>query len=198
MTIQIVAELVYRQLVGGQPSDENAIELEEVIESAKLEYALQQYYFLRQQRLDDWWLSLPSHFLAESPELDVVNNEIDISDLKILRTMANETWLQAVGKLDCECKYVKSTVNQTQLFCGDDSLPDGSKTFYIVGKKIRFPQGTHAKKLSIIYAGDGSQLSDGQEIDESIGALVRAKLLESYGRVVVKEDVTNNSNSSNL
>jgi len=195
MTIQIVAELVHRQLQP-QTSDENSIELEEIIEAAKIEYALQQYYFLRQQRLDDWWLALPSHLLAESPELDVVNNELDISDLKILRSMSNETWLQAIGKLDCECKYIKSTVNQTQLMCGDDSLPDGSKTFYIVGKKIKFPKGTHAKKLSIIYASDGSQLSDGQEIDESIAALVRAKLLESYGRVVAKEDVTNNSSSN--
>lgn len=199
-SLKSIAEQAWRQLFPN-PSDETALTLEEVIETAKNEYALQQYYFLRQQRIEDWWFAMPSHLLSESEELEVVEGdvgikEIDISELKILRSMPNQTWLQNVGGITCECKYIKSTVNQTQLLCGDDSLPELSKTFYILGKKIRFPEGTHAKKLRIIYTNDGTDLNDDQEIDDAIGALVRVRLIEIYGGKVGKEDESNNSNSN--
>lgn len=190
-----VAQLIYNQ-INPNPSDENAVQFEEVAASVRIQYPLEQYYYLRQQRKDDWWFALPSHLLSESDDLDVVDNEIDISELKILKAMSGEAWLVNIGGLACKCKYIKSTVNQTQLLCGDDSLPDDSKTYYVIGKKIRLPQGAHAKKLKIIYANDGSSLDESQEIDDIVAGIVRVKVLEMYQGKTSKEDETNNSNST--
>lgn len=188
-----IAELVWRQL-HPNPKDEVKVKKEQVIADAKTEYAYNLWLKAKADKREDGYFEVPSYLLTEI-ELDVVDNQIDISKLKIMRSLDWEVWLQNVGGVDCDCRYVKSTLNQAQIFCDDDSLGDDARTFYVVGKKIKLPQGAHKKTLPIIYANNG-QLVDGDiEVDDAIGAMVRRSLLQLYLGNEGPEDKTNNSNS---
>ena len=191
-SIEKVGNLCWLQLGGG--TDESRLTLGEVIATAKLEYAWQMLQLAWREKRDEGMISLPS-YLAEQVELPVVNNEIDISKLKILKGIPDEQWLMNIGGLTCECQYVKSTINMTQLLCDDDSSGD-MKTYVVIGNKIVFPKGTHAKELSIIYANNGEDLNGNITIDDAIGGIVRDRVIEIYRGKTMPEDKTNNSNSN--
>lgn len=195
MNINEIAELVFNQL---QPTsgDEPAIDIEDFKSSAKAEFAYQTLLMMWKTRREEGEYAIPSYLLTEV-EKEVVNDEIDISDLEYFKSLPFEAWLQGVGGMKCSCNYVKSTLNDSKLMCGDDSMPDDTRTFYIQGKKLKFPQGTHAKKLPVIYADKGGDLDGNLDVDDAIAALVRERLLVLYGGKIGQNDETNNSNKTN-
>lgn len=186
-----IAETVFRQ-VYPNPTDETKTKLGEIISSAKGEYAYQLWMKLMAERREEGYFEVPSYLLTEK-ELDVVSNEIDLTGLQIMRSLPSEIFLQQVGGINCDCLYVKSTLNLAQVLCDDDSLPDSAKIYYVVGKKIKFPKGTHKTPLPIIYANGGEKVDDMIEVDSVVGGIVRRTLLDLYLGKVGKEDKTNNS-----
>lgn len=186
-----IAEQAWGQLFP-RPTDEEAVDREDFVATAKAEYAFQLWKKIKEDKLLYGDCDIPSYLLSEK-ELDVVDNEIDISELKIMRSIDQELWLQGVGGIDCECQYIKSTLNHTKLLCGDDSLPDDAKPFYPFGKKIKFPKGAHNSKLTIQYANQGEEIDDNIEVDDAIGGIVRTRLLEIYGGKIGTADTKNDS-----
>lgn len=189
-----IAELAWRQLFPAG-ADSPPITKAEFIATAKTEYAGQMWVLSKNEKNQEGVFNVPSVLLSEV-ELPVKDNTVDITGLDVLRSLSNDSWLQNIGGLTCRCKYVKSNVNQRQLFCDDDSLPNDAKIYLVVGNKIWFPRGTHASKLPIIYANKGLQVEDRLEIDDAIGANIRTRLIEIYGGKTGNEDVTNNANSN--
>ncbi len=187
-----IAELAWRQLFP-DPSDETKVKKEEFIATAKLEYAYQLWIKLMADKREEGYFEVPSYLLSET-ELEVKDNVMDISSLKIMRGLPWETWLQNIGGIECKCKYVKSTLNLSQVLCDEDSLPDGDKTYYVVGKKIKFPKGVDQDKLPITYANSGENIDGYIEVEDSLGGIVRRTLVEIYGGKVGSDDDTNNSN----
>lgn len=190
-----VANLAWLQIGGG--TDESRITLEEVIATARYEYAWQMLQLAWRERREEGTFYVPS-YLAKEVELPIVDNEMDISEQPIMKGLLDERWLINIGGIGCNCKYIKSTLNNAQLLCDDDSLGDNAKTYVVVGNRIKFPQGTHKDKLSIIYAHNGASLNEEEiSIDDSIGGIVRQRLIEIYMGKITPEDKTNNSNSNN-
>lgn len=187
-----VCELSWRQMFPN-PGDETSIAKEEFIATGKYEFAYFTWLAFLNEKDKEGFAEVPSYLLTEK-EIDVVDNEMDISDLKTFKSLPQEIWLQNVGGLNCQCKYVKSTVNLSQLLCDDDSLDDSARTYYIIGKKIKFPKGVHKSPLSIMYANMGETVSGYIEVDEGIASLIRDKLNAIYLGKVAPVDVTNNSN----
>lgn len=194
MDLRTIGELAYRQLFPN-PGDETALEVEDFIETAKALYAAEiMLQIWRERREGGTWL-LPS-YLVKQADIGINDDVADLKDLKILKALPDEIWLVNIGGLTCKCKYVKSTLYQTELLCGDDSMPDDTKTYFVVGTRIHFPRGTHAKTLPIIYADNGSSIDESIEVEEGIAGLVRVRLTELYTGKTGKEDTTNNSNSN--
>lgn len=187
-----IAEQAWKQLFP-KPSDETAISKAEFIATAKSEYALQMWSFSKNEKNQEGVFNVPSVLLSEV-ELEVKDNVMDISGLEILRSLTNDSWVQNIGGLTCSCPYVKTNVNQAQLLCGDDSLPDNARTYLVVGNQVRFPLGVHKTPLTIMYANRGEKVDGKIEIDDAIGGILRSRLIEIYGGKMGKEDDTNNSN----
>lgn len=173
-------------------TDEAPITKEEFIETGLGEYAYQFLLWYWKEKGTEGVFNIPGNLSSEH-EFDVIDNEIDISGLDIMSRLPNDLWLQNIGGLTTDCNYVKSNINQTQLLKEDDSLPDDYKTYLIVGKKIKFPQGTHKTPISIIVANSGKEIDGDIEIDDAIGAIVRTRLIEIYGNRIGLQDKTNNS-----
>lgn len=195
MNLNEISELAYEQL-SPKAGDENAIDK---VSFQRTAYSLFAYFTLLaawDEKQREGYFEVPSYLLTEV-EKEVVENEMDISDLKTFKSLPQDIWLQNIGGMTCHCKYVKSTVNLTQLLCDDDSLDDAARTYYIINKKIKFPKGTHTSPLKIIYANMGETVSGYIEVDESIGALIRGKLNETYLGKVAQVDTTNNSSPNN-
>lgn len=190
-----VAELAWRQLFPN-PGDEAALTKEEFQETAKLEYAYQLLLFYYKERREFGLFIFPSYMLNEI-ELPVVDNEVDIKELTIFRSLPSDLWLQNVGGVACKCTYVKTDVNMAQLMCDDDSLDSDYLTYYVVNNKIKFPDGVHQNPITIIYANRGDKLNGFVEVDDALAGIVRTRLVEIYGGKIGKEDDTNNSNSNN-
>lgn len=187
-----ISELTFRSIFP-VPNEKTAITKEEFIATAKTEYAAAMWIYRQEQIATDGFFQMPSDLLSEA-ELDVVDNAIDISKLNYLSALPNDLWLQNLGGENCGCKYVKTTLNLSQLLCDDDSLSESDHLFYIVGKKIKFKKEPHAKKLSIIYANTGTDLDERRiEVNEYVASKVRTKLLQLYG-AKIPTDVTNNNN----
>jgi hypothetical protein len=192
MNLKEVAELSWEQIFP-QGSDETSIPKESFIRTAYSEFAFLTWMAYLNEKNQEGYAETPSYLLTEV-EKDVTNNEMDISDLKYFKSLPQEVWLQKIGEVGCKCKYVKSTVNLNQLLCDDDSLDDLTKTYYVLGKKIKFPQGTHKTPLTLTYASMGEDSFGVIEVDEGISSQIRDKLNSIYLGKVSSADVTNNSN----
>lgn len=188
-----IAQLAY-DFIFPNPTDEEKISRIDFLQSARLEYAYQFLLWYWKERGTEGVFNMPGE-LATEEEFNVVNNEIDISGFDIMSRLPNDQWLQNIGGLTCDCKYVKSNINQTQLLCDDDSLPDTYKTYLIIGKKIKFPLGVHKNPLPIIYANSGRQVDDSIEVDPALGKLVKDALIANYGGKIGTEDKANNTNA---
>lgn len=190
-----ICELAWKQTFPNA-NDETPISREEFVATGKSEYAYQMWLRAMAEKREDGSFLVPSSILTQTEPLDVVDGAIDISGLKILRSLPNEVWIQNVGGLKCNCQYVKTDVNKAQLLCDDDSMADDVKTFLVIGDKIIFPKGVHAKKLPIIYANNGSRIDNKIIIDDAIGGIIRTRLIEIYGGRIGREDTSNNSSSN--
>lgn len=186
-----IAEQAWAQLFP-RPNDEEAVDREDFVATAKSEYAFQLWKKIKEDKILYGDCDIPSYLLSEK-ELEVVDNEMDISSLKIMRSIDQELWLQSIGGIACECNYIKSTLNQTKLLCDDDSMADDAKPFYPQGKKIKFPKGVHKTPLEIIYANQGEEIDGQIEVDDAIGGIVRTRLIEIYGGKIGEEDAKNDS-----
>lgn len=192
MNLKEVAELSFNKIfpqAGGRAS----VDVIEFQRTAYHEFAYQTLLMAWKEKADDGYYEVPSYLLAEV-EMPVVDNEMDISELKYFKSLPTELWLQNIGGLTCHCKYVKSSVNLSQLLCDDDSLPDTTKTYFPLGKKLVFPKGVHTTPLKIIYANMGEDVNGAIEVSEAIAALIRERLDAIYLGKVPPADVTNNNN----
>lgn len=189
-----IAELAWGQLFPN-PGDENAVDREDFIETAKTRYAYEMWRKIKEDKREYGECDIPSHLLEEA-ELSVADNEMDLSTLEIMRGIDEELWLQDVGGISCECTYIKSSVNKWKLLCDDDSLPDDARVYYPLGKKLVFPLGAHANSVKIVYAKRGEDVDDVIEVDDVIGDIVRRGLIDTYGGKVGAEDKKNDSNSN--
>lgn len=188
-----IAEQAWSQLFP-RPGDEEAVDREDFVATAKAEYAYQLWLKMKADKRETGEVDVPSYLLSEA-SLEVVDDEMDISDLKIMR-LDSEMWLQNVGGTNCQCVYVKTTLNSNKILCEDDSLPDDYRTYYPIGKKIKFPKGVHKTPLEIIYANNGQDVDENIEVDDAIGGVVRRSLIDIYAGKVGREDDQNDSNSN--
>ena len=193
-SLQSIAEVAWRQIFPN-PGDETAITKEEFIETARGQYAWEIWRIAKEDKRSEGFFNVPSNLMSNA-HLDVVDNKVDLTGLNILRALPNDTWLINVGGFLSKCKYIASTINTTQLLQDDDSLPDDARTYLVVGNEILFPKGVHSNPLPLIYANNGMGLDENEvEVEDYIGAIVRTKLIDIYGRKGV-EDETNNNNAS--
>lgn len=174
------------------PRAKNAIDIEDFKAVARVEYASAMWIYRQQMIASDGQFQMPSDLLTET-ELPVTNDEVDVSSLQYLSALPNDLWLQGLGGINCECEYVKTTRNLAQILCDDDSLGGGKRRFYIVGKKIKFPDGVHDKNITITYANNGNSVNDDVEVNEYVGAKVRDKLLQIYTNKIPADETNNNS-----
>lgn len=189
-----IASLAWQQLYPN-PTDETAVSREEFITTAKVQYPLMMWVQARNTKNQDGEFEVPTNILAQSEPLSIVDNEMDISSLKILRGLPNEMWLVNLGGLTCECQYVKTTANKASIFCDvEDGLSDLTKTYLVVGDRVIFPKGTHADKLPILYASNGIENDGMYEVDDVVGAMIQDKLIQIYGGKTGQEDTNNNGN----
>ncbi len=187
-----IAELAWSQLFP-QPGDEVAVDREDFVSTAKTEYAYQLWRKIKEDKREYGESDIPSYLLT-TVTLPVVDNKVSLTGLSIMRSIDQELWLQDVGGMNCDCEYIKSTINNSKLLCDDDSLPEDSKTYYPRGKEIIFPKGTHADEIEITYANSGEDIDDEIEVDDALGGIVRVRLIEIYGNKVGIEDNKDDSN----
>lgn len=188
-----IAELTWRQLFPN-PKDEVKALKGQFISDSKTEYAYQLWLKILESKREDGNIEVPSYLLSEK-EIDVEDGVMDLSGLSIMRSLPFEIWLQNIGGINCNCQYVKSNINLSQVLCEDDSLDDTAKPYYAIGKKIKFPKGVHKNKLTIIYANNGEEIDGEIEVDDAVGGIIRRSLLELYAGKIGPEDKTNNSSS---
>lgn len=192
-----ISETAFNQLFPN-PGDETLVSREQFLVTAKTEYAYFMWRKIKEDKREYSESDIPSYLLSIA-DLDIADNQMDISDLKIMRSIDCEEWLQDIRPTDmsvCDCLYVKSTLNHNKILCDDDSLPENARTYYPLGKKIIFPQGTHADKLRLIYANNGEELDESIEVDDALGGLVRRALIEIYAGKTGREDKKDDSNAN--
>jgi hypothetical protein len=189
--LKAISQVAYDQ-VFPNASPQAAIKVEHFIEVAKTRYAFEMFLLSKQAKATEGEWEIPSSLWREA-QVEIVDNRADISGLKIFRSLDGETWLANIGGISGDCHYMKLTANLAQLFSEDDF--GNAKPFYVLGKSIIFPLGTHAKKLPIVYASSGEDINDAIEVDEVLGDLVSDYLWKRFsGRI--PEDKTQNSNSN--
>lgn len=190
--LKSIAESAWLQLYP-RGSDEALITREQFIADAKIQYAYQMLLYYWAERNREGEFLIPSHLLTEV-EIDVVDNKMDISKLNVFRSLPSDIWLQNIGGIDCDCRYVRSSVNMAQLMCDDDSLGD-AKRYIPLSKIIKFPDGVHKTPLPVIYANMGETTDVSVEVDDALGAIVREKLIQLYGGKTGEENKTNDTNA---
>lgn len=172
---------------------QTSVKVDHVIVAGKARYAFEMWLRSKNSAREDGMWEVPSELLRES-DIEVKNNEADISALNIFRSFEGDVWVQNIGGINCECSYVRHSVNLSQILCDDEYLGN-SRSYIPMGKKIKFPNGTHLKTLPIIYASNGEDLENEIEIDDGIAALVSDYLWKRFtGRL--PEDRSNDSNSN--
>ena len=195
-SLQSYAELAWRQ-VYPNPSDETNISLVEFIETAKGEYA---YGVWEQNRLENYQLgenNIPPTLLTEI-EIEVKDKVADISHVKAMRSLPNNTWIQQIGEFECKgCRYLIMDLNKYKLLCDDDSRNEFEKIVIVLGKTLRFPDGTFKEdgKVDMVFANLGTELDEELEIDDALGSVIRRKLIDIYSKRSA-EDKTNISNGN--
>jgi hypothetical protein len=195
-TLQSITQTVYDQIYPN-PSDETPIDFEIFLEVARSHYAYRVWELNRSEVNSSGENNIPSSLLSEA-ELIVVNKEANISHLRALTSLPNNTWIQSIGGFECgECKYISMDVNKYKLLCDDISRKIGDKAIIPLSNKILFPEGTFGddEKVSIIYANMGENVEGETLINDALGAMVRTALLKEFSPKFV-EDKTNDSNSN--
>jgi hypothetical protein len=174
-------------------SIQTSVKVDHLIVESKVRYAYEMWLQSKISAREDGGWEVPSVLLQDAT-IEVKDNEADISALNIFRSFEGDVWIQSIGGMDCECSYMKQSVNISKMLCDDEYLGN-SKPYIIVGKKIKFPKGTHEKSLPIVYASNGEGIDGDIEVDDAIGALVSDYLWKRFTNRL-PEDRTQNSNSN--
>lgn len=190
-TLESVCELAWLHCFP-KADDETAVTKDEFIEAGRLEMATQLWLSMWNERNADASYEVPSYLLSEY-ELPVVDNQVDLSCISVLRGLPKDIWLRNIGGLTCDCEYVKTNQDLSSLLCDEDSRGHGNRTYFPFGTKIVFPQGTHVNPIKIIVANMGENVDTSIEVDEIIGNAVRDKLVEKFLGKSNQVDTTNNN-----
>lgn len=186
-----IAQVNYDQIYPNATA-QTSVKVEHFISEALTRYAWELFRMSKEEMRTDGEWEIPSDLWREA-EVDVIDKEADISSLNIFRSFEFDTWIGNIGGINCECSYIRQSVNLSQLLC-DSDLWGNAKPYYVLGNKIKFPIGAHKKKLTIIYASNGNDLDETIEIDDAIGSLVSQYLFQKFSGKF-PEDRTANSNS---
>lgn len=188
-----IAQVSYDQ-VYPNASIQTSIKVEHFIVAAKARYAWELFRISKEERRSEGEWEIPSTLWRES-DIEVKDDKADISLLNIFRSFEGDVWIGNIGGINCECNYLKKSVNLAQILC-DDEYNGNARPYYVVGKSIKFPAGVHSPTLPMIYASDGTDLDDDIEIDDMIGDLIGNYLVQRFSNRM-PEDRTANSNSNN-
>lgn len=191
--LKSIAELAWRQ-IHPNPGDRVKVAVEQLIADAKTEFGYQIWVKGKAEKREEGYFEVPSYLLSEV-NLEVIDGVMDLSGLRIMRSLDRETWIQNVGGVGSKCVYVKSTINMMQLLNDDDSLGADARRYYMVGDLVKFPDGVHQSPLPVTYANRGEKINDKIEVDDTIGSIIRKTLLEMYLGKEGREDKTNNNAS---
>lgn len=186
-----LAQSVYDQCFPNA-SIQTSIKVDHVLVEAKARLAYEMWLQAKIEEREDGFWEVPTPLLREA-EIEIKNNEADISSLKVFRSFKGDTWIQSVG--DCDCPYMKMSLNVSKMLCGDDEYIGNSRPFVVVGKKLKFPKGAHSKSLPIVYASNGDDVEDDMEVDDSLAALVSDYLWKRFTNRL-PEDRSNDSNTN--
>jgi hypothetical protein len=192
-TLQSIAEGVHKQIYPSQ-NDESAIKLPYFIDAAKGHYAYRIWELNRSENAMGEATVPP--VLLSPYTLTVTDKKASIKDLKALRSLPHNMWLQSVGEFECDgCRYVVMDLDKWKKLCNDRSRTKKQKAVVVIGDYLQFPDGTFDDKgkVDIIYANMGEGLDKTTTIDEAIGDLVRRYLLETFAKRF-PADKTNDSN----
>lgn len=192
MDLNQIAQIAYDQVY---PNAEQAtsVKVEHFIETAKTRYAYEMFLLSKELKRADGEWNIPDTLLREDT-LTIENNEADISALKIFKSFEGGLWIAKLGDFSCDCGYTKHTVNLSNILC-DDEYHGNSKPYVPIGKKIKFPFGSHGKTVPIIYASSGEDVEGEIEVDDAIADRVGDYLWKRFtGKL--PEDRTVNSNAN--
>lgn len=187
-----IAQVVYDQAFPNA-TVQTAVKFEHVMEEAKLRYAVELWLQSKIQRNTEGEWEIPSALWREG-EIEVKDGQADISSLQIFRSNEGDIWFGKLGGFDCDCEYMRMSLNQSKMLC-DDEYIGNSKPVIVIGKTLKFPKGAHADKIPIIYASNGNDLEDELEVDDTIGGLVSDYLWKRFTNKI-PVDRTNNSNEN--
>lgn len=188
-----IAQLNY-DIVYPNATAQTSIKVEHFIEEAKSRYAWEMFRISHETKRSEGEWEIPSALLRNGT-IEVINNEADVSSLKIFRSFEGDTWIQALGGFDSDCTYIRQSVNISRMLLDDEYLGN-SKPYTVIGNSIKFPKGAHNKSIPIIYASNGEDLQGDIEVDDAIGALVSEYIYKKFsGRL--PEDRSADSNTNN-
>lgn len=188
-----IAAVAYEQ-VYPNPTIQTPIKVEHFIEAAKYKLAYELWRLSKELKRSEGEWEIPTSLLRQG-DIEVKENVADISGLSVFRTSDGETWISNIGGINCECSYLKQTVNLAQIICDDDYLGNG-KPYVIIGDKISFPKGSHKATLPIIYASNGEDLNGEIPIDDTTAELVSIYLVQRFSnKLPVDETANDNANT---
>lgn len=186
-----ITEVVYNQVYPNAEAN-TAIQLEHMLVVAKSRYAHEMFIISKELKRSEGEWEIPDSLLREAT-LDVVNDEADISLLKIFKSL-DGLWIARVGDYGCDCGYTKHSVNLSNILC-DDEYHGNSKPYVPVGKKIKFPFGAHGKTVPITYGSNGEDIDDEIECDDVIGDRVGDYLWKRFsGKLPADRTLNSNEN----
>lgn len=189
--LKSISQVNYDQIYPNATS-QTSVKVEHLIEEAKIRYAWELFRISKETKRADGEWEIPSALWREAT-IEIKDNQADISELAIFRSLEGDTWIGNIGGIGSDCNYLRLTLNLSQSF--DDEYTGNSKPYTVVGNVIKFPKGTHKSSIPIIYATNGSDLDDEIPVDDAIGALVSDYLFKKFsGKLPEDRSADSNSN----
>lgn len=189
--LKSIAQVNYDQIYPNATS-QTSVKVEHLIEEAKTRYAWELFKIGKETKRADGEWEIPSDLWREA-NIEVEDNEADLSGLNIFRSFEGDSWVGNIGGLGSDCKYMRLTLNLSQAF--DDEYLGNSRSYIVVGEKIKFPQGAHKSPLPIIYATNGGDLDEEIQVDDAVGALVSDYLFKKFsGKLPEDRSADSNTN----
>lgn len=186
-----ICQVAYDQIYPNAEAN-TAIQLEHFLVVAKTRYAHEMFIISKELKRSEGEWEIPDSLLREAT-LDIVDNEADISGIKIFKSL-DGLWIARLGDYGCECGYTKHSANVSHLLC-DEDYHGNSKPYTPIGNKIKFPYGTHGKTVPITYGSNGEDLDDEIYVDDIVGDRVGDYLFKRFSGKL-PEDRTLNSNAN--